>query len=124
MRRLRRGHLLVEAMAASAIALLVGAIMLSGLAQSSQQISVAVADQKAAYLGVARLEQLRASPLTSAAWTVGTTTTTPEPGYSVTTVVSAVSDAVAGAGTLSYRRAQVTVAYKGTRQYQVETFAW
>lgn len=113
----------MEVLIAAAVALLVGATLMGGLAQSNAHQARALKAQTAAAVAQVKVEELRAAPLSDPAWAVGTLVATPRPGYTVTTVVSQVSEALPGAGTVSWRRAAITVAWQ-SESYLVETAKW
>lgn len=126
-----RGHLLIEAMVGGAVLLLAIGGISSALTASSESLARATLDQQALDEAQARVEWLRAQPLTSPAWLV---TSTPASGFVPSHPdwrwqidVAEVNDTfVSGAAmVLKYRKATVTVRYGAPqREVSLETLKW
>lgn len=133
-RRMTRGHLLLEAVAGGVVLLLAIAAISTALSASSTSMSRANINQQAEQEALAKIEALRAAPLTSTAWAVGTTSgnlTGAHANWTWQIQITPISDALdAGINppTLTYRKAVVTITYgSGDVQNQklaLETFKW
>jgi Tfp pilus assembly protein PilV len=122
--RARRGHVLVEAMVSGAVFLWALGGVAAALIAGARLVGDAMADEDATELVVSEVERLRSLSAAHPAWAVGVTDAgvTGHPGWQVEWQVSDVTDVDAGpAGPLTYKRAVVTVTYRG-RAYRAETF--
>jgi hypothetical protein len=116
-RRGARGHVLVEAMASSAILLWALAGLVAGLLAGAKLLGTASRDRVATEVVAGQVERLRAMPVNSSAWVAGTSDAgvAGHPTWDVVTVVVDELDADAGtAAPLSYKRAVVTISYGGS----------
>ena len=130
-RRLQRGYALSEAMVGGSVLMLAIVGVMSALTQANAQVTKAVDQQTTARLAVQQLEQLRFLPLTDPLWSPGTkgcTLGTLSSRFTCSITVEAVSDTNMLVPTVSlppsYRRAVVTVVYRGVTPFSVETLKW
>lgn len=124
---MKRGHVLVEALAGGVVIVLV----LGGLASSEiaarRLLDRGIDDVEMARAASERLEFLRAEPSTSAAWTAPSNgTVTGHPGWTWKVEPAGITDsAVSGAVTsLPFRRARVTITGADGRTLTVEELRW
>lgn len=125
-RRARRGHLLLEALVASAVFLTAIGGLAGGLIAASKQIGIASLDQQALMIARGELDSLQGERISSARWNVGSTgpsAVAGAPGFTLTTTVSAVAETT-GPVSISYRRAVVGVMHQSGRSVSLEALRW
>jgi hypothetical protein len=124
---MRRGHVLVEALAGGAVIALVLAGLASSEINARRLLDRSIDDVEMARAASERLEFLRAEPSTSASWTVASNgAVTGHPGWSWKIEPAAFTDsAVSGVVTsLPIRRARVTITGVDGRTLTVEELRW
>ena len=121
--RRRRGHVLVEAMASAAILFWAMSGLVAGLVAGAKLLGTASADRAATDAVAGQVERLRALPTGNPAWTAGASDAgvSGHPSWTLVTVVSDDVDTDAGAATLAYKHAVVTVTY-GASTYSEQAF--
>ncbi len=118
----RRGHLVLEAVVAGAVALTALTAVGTALAHASRDEALARDDVEARHLAAGALERLTSLPLGDPAWSAADAGTSNVPGRPGWTQAVAVSDVALGAAV--YKRAVVTVGYRATRRVSLEVWRW
>lgn len=119
---LRRGHLLLEAMIASAVLLMTIAGVATAVRSAANEVSLAADEQQAMAIVEAEAEKLRLQPLR--AWDAGVrepVTVAGRPGWIVTVEIRDLTDTASPGA--SFKRAEVRLDYRGRRAV-MEAYKW
>lgn len=125
MKRARRGHVMVEALASAAILFWAMSGLVAGLVAGAKLLGTASADRVATDVVSGEVERLKALPITDPAWAAGVADAGVgvggHPSWVMVRVVTNDVDTDAGVVPLTYRHAVVTLTY-GASAYSEEAF--